>query len=364
MRMDEGKTLREESRRMVLGKMMSMSLDALVVTDLPVIRWLTGFSGSSARLLVTRRKSWLFTDFRYMEQAAGEVDAAEVVITARGFMAEIDSGLYPLGETVALQADSVTWHEAARLVALLDGKQRVIPVDTFFEEFRMLKNRIELQKMRRAAEISEKVLEEVLPLISPSVTELDIAAEISYLHRKFGAEKDSFDPIVAGGLRSSMPHAKPTREKIVAGSFVILDFGCIVDGYASDQTRTIALGRVPDEARQVYRIVQEAQSLGIRSVRCGMSGSELDAVVRGFIADRGFGAGFGHGLGHGVGLDVHEAPRISQTGTHLLRENMVFTIEPGVYLPGRFGVRIEDTVLLGPEGAVPFQRFSKELLEL
>ncbi|NTV98608.1 MAG: M24 family metallopeptidase [Chlorobiaceae bacterium] len=362
--MERGKTLREESRRKVLEKMMSMSLDAFIVTDLSVIRWLTGFSGSNARLLVTRRKSWLFTDFRYREQADREVESAEPVITTAGFTAEIESGRYPLGETVALQADSVTWHDAAKLVSALEGKQRVIPVDTFFDEFRMLKNGIELQKMLRAAETSEKVLESVLPLISHSVAELDIAAEISYLHKKFGAEKDSFDPIVAGGPRSSMPHARPTKEKLVPGSFIILDFGCIVDGYASDQTRTVALGRVSDEARHVYRVVQEAQSLGIRSARCGMSGSELDAVVRDFISDRGFGAEFGHGLGHGVGLDVHEEPRISRTGTHHLRENMVFTIEPGIYLPGRFGVRIEDTVMLGPEGARPFQRSSKELLEL
>jgi Xaa-Pro aminopeptidase/Xaa-Pro dipeptidase len=362
--MENRKTLREESRRMVLGKMMSMSLDACIVADHSVIRWLCGFSGSSARLLVTRQKSWLFTDFRYREQAAGEVEAAEPVISADGFQSELASGRYPLGETVALQADSVTWHEAAKLVALLEGRQRVIPVDCFFDEFRMVKNGIELEKMRRAAEISEKVLESVLPMISAAVTELDIAAEISCLHKKFGAEKDSFEPIVAGGPRSSMPHARPTRERLVPGGFVLLDFGCVVEGYASDQTRTVALGRVSDEARNVYRIVRDAHALGVESARCGMTGTELDAVVRGFITEHGYGAEFGHGLGHGVGLDVHEEPRISPKGKHVLQENMVFTIEPGIYLPGKFGVRIEDTVVLGSGGALPFQRFGTELLEL
>jgi Xaa-Pro aminopeptidase len=362
--MEAGNALKEESRRKVLGKMMSMSLDAFIVTDLSVIRWLTGFSGTNARLLVTRQKSWLFTDSRYREQAANEVHAAEPVITSEGFSRELASGRYPLGKTVAVQADSVTWHEAAKLVAMLEGKQRVIPADSFFDELRMVKNGIELEKMRQAAGISEKVLERILPLISPSVTELDIAAEISYLHKKFGAEKDSFDPIVAGGPRSSMPHARPTKENFVPNSFIILDFGCVVDGYASDQTRTVALGRVPDEARNVYRVVQDAQSLGVRSARSGMTGMELDAVVRSFIAGKGFGAEFDHGLGHGIGLDVHEEPRISRTGSHLLQENMVFTIEPGIYLPGKFGVRIEDTVMLGPLGALPFQRFPTDLLEL
>ncbi len=362
--MEQEKTLREVSRRKVLEKMMSMSLDALIVTDLAVVRWLCGFSGSNARLLVTRQKSWLFTDFRYREQAAKEVQAAEPVVSDAGFSAELASGRYPLGQTVALQADSVTWHEAARFISLLEGRQRVIPVDTFFDEFRMQKNGIELEKMRKAADITEKVLESVLPMISPSVSELDIAAEISYLHKKFGAEKDAFDPIVASGSRSSMPHARPTNEKLVSGSFIILDFGCVAEGYASDQTRTVALGSISAEAREVYRVVQEAQSLGVRSARCGMMGSELDALVREFISGKGYGAEFGHGLGHGVGLEVHEAPRISRTGTHLLQEDMVFTIEPGIYLPGKFGVRIEDTVVLGPGGAVPLQRFPKELLVL
>ncbi|MEI7934447.1 MAG: aminopeptidase P family N-terminal domain-containing protein, partial [Chlorobiaceae bacterium] len=202
---------REESLRMVLRKMMCLAIDATIVSDLSVIRWLTGFSGSSARLLITREKSWLFTDFRYKDQAAGEVSVAETVIATDGFAAELGSGRYPLGETVALQSDNVTWHEATRLIEQILGKQRVIPVDSFFDEFRMLKNDIEHTKMRRAAEISERALEKVLPMISPSVTEFDIAAEITYQQKKLGAEKDSFDPIVAGGPRSAMPHAAPSK---------------------------------------------------------------------------------------------------------------------------------------------------------
>ncbi|EAT59697.1 M24 family metallopeptidase [Chlorobium ferrooxidans] len=355
---------REAALKMVLGKMMAQALDACIVTDLSVIRWLTGFSGSSARMIVTREKSWLFTDFRYKEQAAREVIVAETVISAEGFDAELGSGRYALGESVALQSDNITWHEATRLIERLHGRQRVIPVHAFFDEFRMVKHETELMKMRRAAEISEAVLEAVLPLITPVATEIDIAAEISYQHKKLGAEKDSFDPIVAGGPRSAMPHAKPSSNPFKPGELIVIDMGCVYEGYASDQTRTLSLGRASEEARTVYRIVREAQELGIASATCGMTGKELDAIVRGYIAGHGYSDEFGHGLGHGVGFEVHEEPRISPKGELVLRENMVFTIEPGIYLPGRFGVRIEDTVVLGAHGAEPLQRFSKELIEL
>ena len=355
---------RKEALGMVLMKMMSRALDACIVTDLSVIRWLTGFSGTNARLVVTREKSWLFTDFRYKEQASREVEVAEVVIAVDGFAAELSSDCYPLGETVALQSDNITWHEATRIIEQLHGKQRVIPVDSFFDEFRMVKHEIELQKMRRAAEISELVLEKVIPMISSSVTELDIAAEISFQHKKLGADKDSFDPIVAGGPRSAMPHAKPSKAKFVPGELIVIDMGCVYEGYASDQTRTVALGHVSSEARHIYQIVKEAQELGIASARCGMKAKELDSEVRQFINAHGYGDEFGHGLGHGVGFEVHEEPRISPKGEHVLHENMVFTIEPGIYLPGKFGVRIEDTVVMGLHGAIPLQRFSKELIVL
>ncbi|NTW68995.1 MAG: aminopeptidase P family protein [Chlorobiaceae bacterium] len=357
-------THRQAALKMVLGKMMAQSLDACIITDLSVIRWLTGFSGSSARLIVTGEKSWLFTDFRYKEQASREVRVAETVISTEGFDAELGSGRYVLGQSVALQSDNITWHEATRLIERLHGRQRVIPVHAFFDEFRMVKHEAELMKMRRAAEISESVLETVLPLISPLTTELDIAAEISYQHKKLGAEKDSFDPIVAGGPRSAMPHAKPSSIRFKPGELIVIDMGCVYEGYASDQTRTVALGKVSEEARNIYRIVQGAQELGIASAKCGMTGKELDAIVRGYIAGHGYSDEFGHGLGHGVGFEVHEEPRISPKGELLLQENMVFTIEPGIYLPGRFGVRIEDTVVLGAGGAEPFQRLSKELIEL
>ncbi|TCD48732.1 Xaa-Pro peptidase family protein [Chlorobium sp. N1] len=338
--------------------------DAFILTDLPTIRWLTGFSGSSARLLVTSGLCRLFTDFRYREQAAAEAPGSETVVISGTVASELASGRHPLRGTVALQSDSVGWLEATRLMEALSGRCRLEPVAGFFTPFRMVKNPFELERMQEAAAVSHRVLEAVVPMVSERVSELDIAAEISCLHRKLGGEKDSFEPIVAGGVHSSMPHARPSGEHFREGSLVTIDMGCHVGGYASDQTRTVALGRVPGEMRRVYDVVREAQALGLRSARCGMRASELDALVRSFIAEEGYGEAFGHGLGHGIGLEVHEEPRISPNGEVVLREGMVFTIEPGIYLEGRFGVRIEDTVVLEAGGARPLQRFPKELLEL
>jgi len=347
----------------IYRKMATESIDSLLVTDLPTIRWLTGFSGSSARLLLAGGHAVLFTDFRYQEQVRHETSGIATVILKESFATELSSGPWRLGERMALHADHISWHEMQQLSASLNGRQ-FLPVTAFFEEFRQFKHVAELERMRRAVACSEKVLEEVIAMISPQVTEIDIAAEITYRHRKLGAEKDSFDPIVAGGIRSAMPHAKPTASKFETGSLIVIDMGCLIDGYASDQTRTVALGRIPEEARHIYRTVQHAQQLGIDAARAGMGARELDAEVRAFIAAEGYGEAFGHGLGHGVGVEVHEAPRVGKAGTEILREGMVFTIEPGIYLEGRFGVRIEDMVVLGPQGAEPLQGFTKELIEL
>jgi Xaa-Pro aminopeptidase/Xaa-Pro dipeptidase len=347
----------------IFRKMASEQIDSLLVTDLPSIRWLTGFSGSNARLLLAGGSAVLFTDFRYLEQVRRETAGIATVILNESLGKELASGPWRLGERMALQADHVSWHEMQQLSGHLNGRQ-FHPVLGFFDGFRQLKHVAELESMRRAVACSETVLAEVIAMISPSVTEIDIAAEISYRHRKYGAEKDSFDPIVAGGIRSAMPHAKPTLEKFESGTLIVIDMGCLVDGYASDQTRTVALGKVSGEARRVYRIVQKAQQLGIDAARAGIGARELDVEVRAFIAAEGYGDAFGHGLGHGVGVEVHESPRVGKAGTEMLREGMVFTIEPGIYLEGRFGVRIEDMVVLGPEGAEPLQGFTKDLIEL
>jgi Xaa-Pro aminopeptidase/Xaa-Pro dipeptidase len=350
-------------RENIYRKMSAEGINSMLVTDLAAIRWLTGFSGSNARLLLTAGAAVLFTDFRYQEQVRQETSGIGTVILKGSFVSELISGAWNLGDCMALQADHVSWHDMQQLSAGLEGR-KFHGVTAFFDEFTEFKHLAELEKMRHAVTISERVLDEVIPMISPDISEIDLAAEISYRHRKLGAEKDAFDPIVAGGIRSAMPHARPTASKFEPGTLIVIDIGCIVDGYASDQTRTVALGRISEEERRVYRTVQRAQQLGIESARAGITARDLDAGVRAFIAAEGYGEAFGHGLGHGVGIMVHESPRIGTTATRTLYEGMVFTIEPGIYLEGRFGVRIEDTVVLGPDGAEPLQKFTKELIEL
>lgn len=346
-----------------LEKMSRMDVDTLMVSDLHVIRWLTGFSGSSARVLLNRQKSLLFTDFRYGEQVKQEVDSMEPVIIQNSFGDSIVEGGYVQGKRLAIQSEHLTVQEAEKLGEKLKGVD-IVPVEGFFNEFRVMKNDLEVAWMEQAAAISEQVLEEILPLISHEVTEVEIAAEISYRHKRHGAEKDSFDPIVASGIRSALPHARPGKEKFRPGNLIVIDMGCVWNGYASDQTRTVALGKVTNEARKIYEITREAQQLGIDSARPGMSGKDLDALVRGYIEKNGYGEFFGHGLGHGVGAEVHEKPRLGKTSEDNLPVRSVFTIEPGIYLPGKFGVRIEDTVVMEEGGVVPFQRFTKELIEL
>lgn len=347
----------------LLEKMSRLGVGTLMVSDLHVIRWLTGFSGSSARVLLSRNRRVLFTDFRYGEQVRQEVDSMESVIVQNGYAEAFIEGGYLQGERLGIQAEQVTVHEAEKLAEKLKGLE-IVPVNGFFDEFREIKNDLEIIWMKRAAAISEQVLEEILPLISPGVTETEIAAEISYRHKRLGAEKDSFDPIVASGARSALPHARPGKDKFRPGNLIVIDMGCVYNGYASDQTRTVAFGRVPDEARKVYGTTKEAQQLGIDSARPGMPGKKLDALVRDHIEKSGYGAFFGHGLGHGVGVEVHEKPRLGKTSDDHLFAGSVFTIEPGIYLPGKFGVRIEDTVVMRENGVEPFQRFTKELIEL
>jgi Xaa-Pro aminopeptidase/Xaa-Pro dipeptidase len=354
---------RADLRTKIFRKMSSAGLDSFLVTDLAVIRWLTGFSGSNARLLFAGGTMALFTDFRYQEQVRQETSGIATVILRDALATELASGCWQLGSCMALQADHVTWHEMRQLSEKMANRE-FTPVSAFFDEFREIKHIEELDRMRRAVQLSETVLGEVIAMIGPEVTEIDLAAEISYRHLKLGAEKDSFDPIVAGGVRAAMPHAKPTASKFQPGTLIVIDMGCIVDGYASDQTRTVAFGRISEEQRKVYHIVQQAQQLGIDVARAGMAARDLDAEVRNFIAAEGYGEAFGHGLGHGVGVEVHEAPRVGTAATGTLREGTLFTIEPGIYLPGRFGVRIEDMVTLGPDGAEPLQQFTKELIEL
>ena len=242
--------------------------------------------------------------------------------------------------------------------------RELLPAQELLVSLRSCKTEEELRSLVAAQRIAEKALEEVLPLLKPGAVEREIAAEITYRMRLHGAEGNSFDPIVVTGAKSSMPHGVPGDERIAAGDFVTMDFGCVKDGYCSDKTRTVAVGSATDEMKNVYATVLAAQEAGIAAARPGVTGAQLHGAAAKVISDAGYGAYFGHGFGHGVGLDIHEQPNASPANEKPMPEGAVISAEPGIYLPGKFGVRIEDVLYLSGEGCVDITKAPKDLLIL
>ena len=324
--------------------MRELSLDALLVSSPENVRYLTGFTGSNGLAIVTRAEAYFLTDSRYTLQSAQEVRACRRFITARPLSEEAAARKLLKGcASAGFEAHELPYAQA---LALRKAFPRVHMRATteIVERLGLVKDRDEIASIRRAAAIADEVFRDVLPTIAPGVTELDIAAEISWLNRKHGGERDAFDVIVASGVRGSLPHARPSKKKVKKGELVTLDFGSVVDGYCSDLTRTVGVGRIPRALRHAYEAVKEAQAEAIAAVRGGMKASALDAVARASLHRRRLGKYFIHSLGHGLGLRIHEHPRISALSNEFLTVGSVITIEPGVYIPGLGGVRIEDDV--------------------
>ncbi len=336
--------------------------DGALVTALHDIRWAVGFTGSSALLLVLGEAAHFITDGRYAEQSEGEVEGAAVHVPGYRLYEHLAT-LLPAGATVLRQADSLTLADATRLEGLapettwLDATDLVTPLAA-------QKTEAEIGAIARAQAITDAVFDEIRWWIKPGTTEQEVAAEIVYRHLQKGAQRMSFEPIVASGPQSALPHARPTSRVLQAGELLLLDFGCVVDGYASDMTRTVALGEVGAQEREVYEIVLRAQEAALDAARAGLTAAELDAAAREVIADAGYGEQFVHSLGHGVGLRTHEWPRLSQQNPSPLPAGCVVTIEPGIYLPGRFGVRIEDLIVIEEGGARNLTASPKSLLVL
>lgn len=338
--------------------------DAALLTFLPDIRWACGFSGSNGVLLVQPDRADFFSDGRYDAQARRQVTGATVHIPGYQIVQHLaEEGFLDGVGRLAYQADHVT-------VAQLHEWQDRFPEVDWVEAPQLLqrlvgsKDEAEVARIERAQAVTDAVFEELLAFIQPGMTEQDIAAEIVYQHLKRGAEKMSFEPIVASGPNSALPHARPSDKIIETGEMVVLDFGCFLDGYASDMTRTIAVGEPGDEARQVYALVLEAQRAALEAAHAGMSSKALDGVARDHIDAGGYGDYFSHGLGHGVGLQIHEWPRLSYHVDDELPAGATVTIEPGVYLPDRFGVRIEDIIVLREGGHENLTASPKDLIVL
>ncbi len=355
------------ARLAALGAALDVAhLDGLLVTSLPNIRYLTGFSGSSALLFVTARDALFITDFRYQTQVAEEVgDLAQVVIEPQSLW----TGLWQ--HIPALGAFSVLGFEAPHLLhrdfqRLLEsgGRWQWRPTGDLVEALREVKDADELAAIEAAATIATRALARTLPAVRPGMTEFAVAGLLEHALRDEGSEDFPFPSIIASGPRSALPHARSSAREIERGDFLLLDFGAVHQGYCSDITRTVVVGTASPEQQQVYDVVREANARAAAAVRPGMSGRDADGIARDYIERAGFGELFGHSLGHGLGLEVHESPRLARTAEAALPEGAVVTIEPGIYRPGWGGIRIEDDVHLGAEGARVLTHFTRELLEL
>lgn len=338
--------------------------DALLLTSLPDIRWTCGFTGSNGLLIVGPASAHFVTDGRYTEQARAEVEGAEVHVAQDGLSDLVDEkGLLESFAQVGFQADSVSVAKRENLAETHDTVEQWVPLRKVLTPQVASKDPAEVEHIRASQSITESVFEEVVDLIEPGCTEREIAAEIVYRHLKKGADSMAFDPIVASGPNAARPHAQPTDRTLREGEMVVLDMGGFREGYASDMTRTVALGDPGPAARRGYEAVLRAQEAALDAARAGMTGKELDAVGREVLEEADLNDYFSHGLGHGVGLQVHEWPRVSRTADDELPEGACVTIEPGVYVPEEnYGVRIEDIIVLQTDGNENLTRSPKSLM--
>ena len=342
-------------------------LDALLVTDEKNQRYAAGFAFTDGYVLVGREAAWLITDSRYIEAAekiAGGACRVQMFDREHSAAELLRAALRESGASALAAEDGKLSH--ARWAALEKALGReLLPAGELLTELRASKDEEEIDCLIRAQRISEKALAEVLPLIRPGMTEKEVMAELVYRMLKNGSEGNSFDPIVVTGANTSMPHGVPGDTVIRAGDFVTMDFGSLAGGYCSDMTRTVAVGFATDEMKNVYDIVLRAQLAGIAAARSGIPGKEIDRAAREVIERAGYGPYFGHGFGHSLGLDIHEPPMAGPRGEAPMAVNDVCSAEPGIYLPGRFGVRIEDVMIIRPEGAEVITKAPKtELLVL
>lgn len=346
-------------------RLLALGLDALLVQSLPNIRYLTGFTGSSALLLIRATDAVLITDFRYAGQApqeAGsaarvEIDQVNVWDRLKRVLAEHAGGI------TGFEAHIATVRDRERLEGL--GVHRWEGSSELVERLRMVKDAGEIAAIRAAAELAQAALAEFLPTVRVAETEFSLAARLEAALRVRGSEWHPFPTIVASGARSALPHAHTSARAVGRGEWLLLDFGAQVDGYCADLTRTVVVGgRADERQRAVYEVVQQAQRRAIEHLHSGLTGREADGLAREVITQRGYGEAFGHSLGHGLGLEVHEAPRLSPTADTPLAADAVVTVEPGIYLPGWGGVRLEDDVRLMPGGAELLSDNAVDLIEL
>jgi len=328
------------------------NVDALLVTDFTNVAYLTGFTGDDSYLLVTKDRDYVVSDERYTTQLGEECSDLELSIRGPGkkmlpFVSRLLTKLKVGQLAVEAQSMTIAFHAA---LAEVTKNCELVPVSGWVEKLRMIKDKEEIARTRVACDQARRAFEVVRATLTPEMTELQVAADLEYQARRFGGKGMSFPPIVAVGARSALPHASPTTQRIGADDFTLIDWGVNEGLYVSDLTRILVTGKISPKLRKVYGIVLKAQLAAIKAIRPGVTCESVDRVARSIISKAGYGKRFGHGLGHGTGLDVHEGPRLSQGQSTVLAAGMIVTVEPGIYLPGWGGVRIEDDILVTRTG--------------
>ncbi len=342
------------------AEMEKRNVGAVLVTSPYNLRYITEFTGTAGLALVTEKEAVFITDFRYTEQANEQVKEFKVVQAKKNLLDEVVETVQSMGiKTLAFEQDYMTYSTVVSYKEKVDVEFE--PISNLIEKLRMVKTSEEVSVLKAAAKIADDAFEHICGFIRAGVTELEVSNELEFFMRQQGATSSSFDIIVASGLRSAFPHGVASDKVIEKGDMITLDFGALYNGYISDITRTVAVGEPSEKMKEIYNIVLTAQELGVEKIGPGMSGIEADAIARDYIKSKGYGEAFGHSTGHGIGLEVHESPGLSFKSETILEPGMAVTVEPGIYLPGIGGVRIEDDILITESGNERLTNSTKEL---
>lgn len=335
-------------------------LDALLITNGYNRRYMTNFTGTAGVAVVSKEDAVFITDFRYMEQAAEQVKDFRIVQHEKTIIEEVANQLASMNvKVLGFEKEDLTYGMYDLYKSAITAE--LVPTAGIVEKLRVVKTPEELVILRQAAKIADDAFTHICGFIKPGMTELEVANELEFFMRKQGATSSSFDTIVASGVRGALPHGVASDKKIQSGELVTMDYGALYNGYISDITRTVAVGEPTDQMREIYEITLAAQKLAVEGFKPGMTGKEADAIARDYITEKGYGEAFGHSTGHGIGLEVHELPGLSFRSSLVLEPNMTVTAEPGIYLPGVGGVRIEDDLVITENGCERLTHSTKEL---
>ncbi|KGP72933.1 M24 family metallopeptidase [Pontibacillus yanchengensis] len=338
-------------------------LDGVLVTNDKNRRYMTGFTGTAGVLLITQESALFITDFRYVEQAQKEAQGFEVIKHTTPIQEEISAQVEKLGiKRLGFEKQHMTYGVYEDYQKVINAE--LVPTAGVVEKLRLIKSEDEIKILKEAAEIADAAFEHILTYIKPGVKEIDVSNELEFFMRKKGATSSSFDIIVASGYRSALPHGVASDKVIQSGELVTLDFGALYKGYCSDITRTVAIGEISDELKEIYDTVLQAQLRGMDGLKAGITAKDADDLTRDYIKDKGYGEYFGHSTGHGIGLDVHEGPGLSFRSKETLQPGMVVTVEPGIYVPNVGGCRIEDDTVITENGNERLSTSTKELIYL